>query len=86
MAAVTEGRDLWWSGGGAQNDDLFGFAGMPSGGRRDLAHLVDLSATIAVTRWLTIAGTTGMRRRRRRDTTFAGRDADYGFVETTLRY
>lgn len=84
---LTEGRDLWWSGGGAQNDDLFGFAGMPSGGRRDLAHLVDLSATIAVTRWLTVAGYYG--HAFGGDvvgTTFAGRDVDYGFVETTLRY
>ena len=84
---VTEGRDLWYSGGGAQNDDLFGFAGAPARGRHDLAHLVDLSATVAVTSWLTIGGYYGhafggdvVGR------TFGGRDADYGFVETTVRY
>jgi hypothetical protein len=84
---LSEGRDLWWSGGGAQKDDLFGFTGTPSGGRHDLAHLVDLSATIAVTRWLTVAGYYG--HAFGGDvvgTTFAGRDVDYGFVETTLRY
>ena len=84
---VTEPRDLWYSGGGAQNDDLFGFAGSPARGRRDLAHLVDLSATVAATSWLTIGGyyghafggdVVGQ--------TFAGRDADYGFIETTFRY
>lgn len=84
---LTEGADLWYSGGGAQNDDIFGFTGTPANGRRALAQLVDLSATVAVTNWMTLAGyyghafggdVVGQ--------TFAGQDADYGFVEMTLRY
>ena len=43
---VTEGRDLWYSGGGATNDDVFGFSGIPANGRRELAHLVDVSVTV----------------------------------------
>jgi hypothetical protein len=84
---VTERPDLWYSGGGAQNDDLFGYAGTPTKGRRELGHLVDLSITLALTRQVALAGyyghafggdvVTG---------TFDGRDADYGFVEMTLRY
>jgi hypothetical protein len=84
---VGEGRDLWYSGGGAQNDDLFGYAGTPAGGRRDLAHVVDLSATVAVTSWMTIGGYYG--HAFGGDVvggTFDGTDTDYGFVETTFRY
>ena len=84
---VTEGRDFWYSGGGAQKDDLFGYAGTPARGNRELAHLVDLSLTVTITSWMTLGGyyghafggdvVTG---------TFDGGDADYGFIETTLRY
>ena len=84
---VGEGRDLWYSGGGAQQDDLFGYAGTPARGRRELAHVVDLSATVAVTSWMTIAGYYG--HAFGGDVvggTFTGEDANYGFVETTLRY
>ncbi|HYR95445.1 MAG TPA: hypothetical protein VEM57_01870, partial [Candidatus Binatus sp.] len=83
---VTETRDLWYSGGGATNDDVFGFAGSPAGGRRNLAHLVDLSATIEVLEQLVVGAYYGhafggaiVGR------SFAGRDADYGFVEATWR-
>ena len=83
---VTESRDLWYSGGGATNDDVFGFAGSPAGGRRDLAHVVDLSATVEVLEQLVLSAYYGhafggavVGR------TFAGRDADYGFVEATWK-
>jgi hypothetical protein len=84
---LSEAEDLWYAGGGAQNDDVFGFAGVPARGRHDLGQLVDLSATLAVTRQVAFAayyghafggGAVGH--------TFEGRDADYGFVEMTLRY
>ena len=84
---LADKNDLWYSGGGAQNDDLFGFAGTPAQGRHDLAQLVDLSATIAVARQLTLAGYYG--HAFGGDVvgaTFAGRGADYGFLEMTLRY
>jgi hypothetical protein len=84
---VTEPRDLWYSGGGATNDDVFGYAGIPTGGRRELAHVVDLSLTVVPHDRVTMGayyghafgqGAVG--------SAFAGRDADYGFVELTVRY
>jgi hypothetical protein len=83
---VTDAHDLWYAGGGATNDDLFGFTGSPAGGRRNLAHLLDLSATVELLEQLTLGAyyghafggsVVGQ--------TFAGRDADYGFVEATWR-
>lgn len=84
---LTDRKDRWYQGGGAQNDELFGFSATPSSNHRELAHLVDVSATVAVASWMTIgayyghafgggvvAGT------------FDGRDTDYGFLELTLRY
>ena len=47
---VTERDDLWYSGGGATNDDIFGFSGSPAGGHRELAHLVDVSVTVSLLR------------------------------------
>jgi hypothetical protein len=84
---VTEPRDLWYQGGGATNSDVFGFSGAPAGGRRNLAQLVDVSLTVQALEQLTFgayyghafgAGVDGR--------TFAGRDADYGFLETTWRF
>jgi hypothetical protein len=84
---VTEGGDLWYSGGGATNDDVFGFSGSPAAGRHELGHLVDLSLTVTLPWRVTLGsyyghafggGVVGA--------TFAGRDADYGFVEATYRY
>jgi hypothetical protein len=84
---LSEREDRWYSGGGASNSDVFGFAGIPANGHRELAHLVDLSLAVDVTKQVTVAGyyghafgggvVAG---------TFDGRDADYGFVEMTLRY
>ena len=84
---VTEKRDLWYAGGGATNDDVFGFSGIPSGGRRELAHLVDLGITIRLHERLTAyvyyghAFGQGVVRN-----TFPGKDANYGYVDLTFRY
>jgi hypothetical protein len=84
---VTEGGDLWYSGGGATNDDVFGFAGSPAAGRHDLGHLVDLSLTVALPWSVTLGGYYGHAFGGGVvGATFAGRDADYGFVEGTYRY
>jgi len=83
---VTEPRDLWYAGGGASNDDIFGFSGAPAGGRRELAHLVDVSVSVTLPYQLALQAYYGhafggsvVGR------SFAGRDADYGFVELTYR-
>ncbi len=84
---VTEGGDLWYSGGGATNDDVFGFAGSPAAGGHGLAHLVDLSLTVTLPWRVTLGGYYGHAFGGEVvGATFAGRDADYGFVEATYRY
>lgn len=84
---VTEGRDLWYQGGGATNDDVFGYAGAPANGRHRLAQLVDIGITWQAHDRVTLGGYYGhafgggvVRQ------TYAGEDVDYGFVEVTLRY
>jgi hypothetical protein len=84
---LSEGRDLWYAGGGATNDDVFGYSGAPAGGRRALAHLADASVSVTLVRQLVLGAYYGhafgggvVRR------TFAGDQADYGFVELTYRY
>lgn len=80
-------HDLWYSGGGAQSQDIFGFTGTPSSGHRALAYLVDLSASVAVTSWMTLGGYYGHAFGGNVvGGTFDGRDADYAFIEMTLRY
>ncbi len=84
---VTESRDLWYQGSGATNDTVFGYAGSPASGHHDLAQLVDLSVTVTVNRQLTFGGYYG--HAFGGDVvgaSFQGRDANYGFIEMTLRY
>jgi len=84
---LTEAADLWYAGGGATNADVFGFAGTPSGGRRELAHLVDVGITASLIDRLTAyvyygrAFGQGVVRQ-----TFAGTGANYGYLELTFRY
>ena len=39
---LSSEKDLWYAGGGAFEDDTFGFAGRPSNGNSDLATTVDV--------------------------------------------
>lgn len=84
---LTEARDLWYAGGGATNDDVFGFSGIPSGRQRELAYLVDLGITVNVHERITAyayyghAFGQGVVKN-----TFAGADANYGYIELTFRY
>jgi hypothetical protein len=84
---LTESSDLWYAGGGATNDTFFGYAGLPSGGRRELAHVVDVGVTAALRRQLSAyayyghAFGQGVVR-----SNFAGTGANYGYLEVTVRY
>jgi len=83
---LSDPRDLWYSGGGASNNDIFGYAGSPSGGHHDLAQVVDLSASVRVLRQLAVNGYFG--HAFGGDVvgaTFAGRAANYGFVEVSYK-
>jgi hypothetical protein len=85
--SLSERDDLWYSGGGAGHDEIFGYAGSPSGGHRELAHLVDVSATVTLHHYVTLGlyyghafGRAVVR------TSFEDPDADYGFAELIFRY
>ncbi len=84
---LAEGRDLWYSGGGATNDRFFGFSGLASGGARDLALLMDLGVSARlhdrVTAYAYVGHAQGDDVVAR---TFAGRDATYAYLELTFRY
>ena len=84
---LTESRDLWYAGGGATNDRVFGFSGTATRGRRELAHLVDMAVDVKLTDRLAAnvyyayafgQGAVGA--------TFSGKDASYGYVELIFRY
>jgi hypothetical protein len=51
---LSEAADLWYLGGGAFEDDTFGYAGRPSGGLRGLATVTDLGITVSPVKWATI--------------------------------
>jgi len=40
--SLTESNDLWYAGGGAYNETVFGYQGRPSGGKRNLATVADI--------------------------------------------
>jgi hypothetical protein len=84
---LTEKKDLWYAGGGATNNDVFGFSGIPANDHRELASLVDLGVSVNLLKQLTAYGYFGhafgqgvVKK------TFAGSDANYGYVELTFRY
>lgn len=84
---VSERRDLWYAGGGASNEKLFGFSGIPAGGERELAQVADIGVTLGPWRRLWLHAYYGhafeddvVRR------TFASEGADYFYSELTFRY
>jgi hypothetical protein len=84
---LSERSDLWYAGGGATNDEVFGFSGTPSRGSGDLAELVDIGVTAGPIWRLSLSvyyghvfGGQVIRR------TFSGEDADYVFTELTFKY
>ena len=46
---LSDAHDLWYSGGGAFQEATFGYQGRPSGGKKSLGTLFDLSADVSVT-------------------------------------
>ena len=51
---LSESDDLWYVGGGAYEDETFGYTGRPSGGADGLATIFDLSLTVTPARWITV--------------------------------
>jgi len=46
---LSNRNDLWYTGGGAFQEGTFGYTGRPSGARRSLGTLFDMSADITLT-------------------------------------
>ena len=85
--SLTERRDLWYYGGGATNQRIFGFSGSPANGAAPLAHLADVSVTLGPWKGVELSTYYGHAFGRGVvQNLFAGTDADYFFSEVTLRY
>ena len=51
---LTSGKDLWYSGGGAFDNKVFGFTGRPANGHTSFADLADISADCAMNKSLSL--------------------------------
>jgi hypothetical protein len=84
---ATASRDLWYSGGGATSDTFFGYAGINARGRNQLAYLTDLELSYAVNKYLALYAYYGHAFGQGIvSANFAGRNADYGYVEATVSF
>jgi hypothetical protein len=52
---LTSSDDLWYQGGGAFDNKVFGYVGRPSNGNNSFSTLYDISADIEVTKSLTLS-------------------------------
>ena len=84
---LADSHDLWYSGGGAFNNSSFGYSGRPSGGKGDLATLVDLSAdyqlykNLGITLYTAYANGGGVV-----STSFTSRDSIFGYAEVNWKF
>jgi hypothetical protein len=81
-------RDLWYVGGGAYQHQTFGYVGRPSGGKKTLGTLFDVSVDWSVT---PRTGLTfyfgGVRGGGVADSIYPdGRNAGFGYIELTRRF
>jgi hypothetical protein len=84
---LTSANDLWYQGGGAYDNKVFGYVGRPSNGHFSLASVADISADYQVTSSLalnlyyahpwgkSVVGAIYP----------AGRNSQYGYVELVYR-
>ncbi len=85
---MSSSHDLWYQGGGAYDNDFFGYVGHPSNGRSCLASLLDTGVTWKVNRHLSTYVYYGH--------SFGGsvvsaiypvsKQADYGYIEATFSF
>lgn len=57
--SLASSADLWYAGGGAFNKTVFGYQGRPSGGRSNLATVLDLGVDRGFGPLLTVSGYVG---------------------------
>jgi hypothetical protein len=62
VVCLTQPRDLWYDGGGAFQDQTFGYLGRPSGEKHGVGTSLDLSADVSVSRNATLSLFAGVMR------------------------
>jgi len=84
---LTSANDLWYSGGGATNNNFFGYQGLQVKGRNELAHVVESSLTVNPIKPLTVYGYYGYAFGQGAvRNLFDGTTGNYGYIEMTMRY
>jgi hypothetical protein len=84
---LADSKDLWYGGGGAYNNAVFGYNGRPSNGKSSLATLVDLSVDYApaksttVTAYLAYANGGNVI-----SSIYKSRDSVFSYLELNYRY
>ena len=86
--SLTSRQDLWYQGGGAFQPGTFGYTGRQSGNGRRLGLLWDLSVEYNPSKHLTLGGYFGRvwGSDVERNIYPKGQNANFGYVETTLRF
>jgi hypothetical protein len=84
---ATNSADLWYAGGGATSNDNFGYSGIHANGRHELSYVTDLALTYSFNRHMTVYGFYGRAFGQGVvSSNFAGNNADYGYIETTVAF
>jgi hypothetical protein len=84
---ATNSGDLWYAGGGATSSDNFGYSGINANGRHELSYLTDLALTYSFNRHMSVYGFYGHAFGQGVvSSNFAGNNADYGYIETTVAF
>lgn len=85
---LANANDLYYSGGGAYQDNGFGIAGRPSGGHRGLANVFDLSAdyTFSPRSSIGVYVARALGKGAIENTYTVNKNANFGFIEYTNRF
>jgi hypothetical protein len=85
---LTSSKDLWYQGGGAYDNKVFGYTGRPANGHSSFASVADISADWQATRsvgvnfyYAHVSGKSAI------GAIYPGdRNAQYGYVELVYRW
>lgn len=85
---LPESDDFAYGGGGAGNEEIFGFSGFSRLGGESLANLADVALTLGPWRRLTLYAYYGRAHGREvfSRAFYRDRNADYFYVDLTFRY
>jgi hypothetical protein len=85
---LTSGKDLWYQGGGAYDNKVFGYTGRPSNGHTSFSTLADVSADYNATKSLTLGFYYGYAWGKSVISTIypTGHDGQFGYAEFIYRF